>query len=68
MKYVALRTACQLDYNEISRSVGIDARTVKNWISILATSGIIKIIRPYSPNISDRVIKTPKLYFMDTGL
>ena len=68
MKYVALRTACQLDYNEISRSVGIDARTVKNWISILETSGIIKIIRPYSPNISDRVIKTPKLYFMDTGL
>ena len=67
MKYVALRTACQLDYNEISRSVGIDARTVKNWISILETSGIIKIIHPYASNISDRVIKTPKLYFMDTG-
>ena len=68
MKYVALRTACQLDYNEISRSVGIDARTVKNWISILETSGIIKIIHPYASNISDRIIKSPKLYFMDTGL
>lgn len=68
MKYVALRTACQLDYTEISRSIGIDARTVKGWISILETSGIIKVIQPYSSNISDRIIKTPKLYFMDTGL
>lgn len=68
MKYVALRTSCRLDYNEISRSIGIDTRTVKNWISILETSGIIKLIYPFSPNISDRVIKSPKLYFMDTGL
>lgn len=68
MKYVALRTACMLDYAEISRSVGIDARTVKNWLSILETSGIIKIIHPYVPHLSNRVIKTPKLYFTDTGL
>lgn len=68
MKYVALRTACQIDYTEISRSIGIDARTVKGWISILETSGIIKVIQPYASNISDRIIKTPKLYFMDTGL
>lgn len=68
MKYVALRTACMIDYAEISRSVGIDARTVKNWLSILETSGIIKILHPYAANLSDRVIKTPKLYFVDTGL
>lgn len=68
MKYVALRTACQLDYTEISRSVGIDTRTVKSWISVLETSGIIKLIYPYAKNLSDRVIKTPKIYFMDTGL
>ena len=68
MKYVALRTVCQLDYTEISRSVGIDTRTVKSWISVLETSGIIKSIYPYAKNLSDRVIKTPKLYFMDTGL
>lgn len=68
MKYVALRTACQLDYTEISRSVGIDTRTIKEWISVLETSGIIKLIYPYAKNLSDRVIKTPKLYFMDTGL
>lgn len=68
MKYVALRTGCQLDCVEISRSIGIDARTVKSWISILETSGIIKLLQPYTKNVSDRVVKTPKLYFMDTGL
>lgn len=68
MKYVALRTACQVDYTEISRSVGVDVRTVKGWLSILETSGIIKLIQPYLKNISDRIIKAPKLYFMDTGL
>ncbi len=68
MKYIALRTACKLDYTEISRSVGIDVRTVKSWISILETSGIIKLLYPYAQNLSSRVIKSPKLYFMDTGL
>ncbi len=68
MQYVALRTGCQIDYSEISRSVGIDSRTVKSWISVLETSGIVKLIHPYAKNLSDRVIKTPKLYFLDTGL
>ncbi len=68
MKYVALRTACQVDYAEISRSVGIDARTVKGWLSILETSGIIKLIEPYMSNVSDRIVKSSKMYFMDTGL
>lgn len=68
MKYVALRTGCILDYAEISRSVAIDARTTKEWISILKTSGIIIIIQPYTANISNRLIKASKLYFMDTGL
>ncbi len=68
MQYIALRTANQIDYTDISRNVGIDVRTVKEWISILETSGIIKILNPYLANISDRIIKTPKIYFMDTGL
>lgn len=68
MQYVALRTGCQIDYSKISRSVGIDSRTAKAWISVLETSGIVKLIHPYAKNLSDRVIKTPKLYFLDTGL
>lgn len=65
---VALRTAQELHYDEIANAVGIDVRTCKRWISILQTSGIIYLLQPYMANISNRIIKTPKLYFMDTGL
>ncbi len=43
-------------------------RTVKNWLSILETSGIIVLLEPFMKNSSKRIIKSPKLYFMDTGL
>ena len=65
---VALRTAKELHYDEIAGAVGIDVRTCKRWISILQTSGIIYLLQPYLSNISNRIIKAPKLYFMDTGL
>ncbi len=68
LEYIALRTACQIDYSDIANSIGVDARTIKRWISILSTSGIIKLLEPYMKNTSDRIVKTPKLYFMDTGL
>jgi len=68
LSILALRTAQELHYEEISRICGIDVRTVKRWISILQTSGIIYLLQPYMANISKRIIKTPKLYFMDTGL
>ena len=65
---VALRTAQELHYEEIANSVGIDVKTCKRWLSILETSGIIYLLHPYMANMSNRIIKTPKLYFMDTGL
>lgn len=65
---VALRTAQELHYDKIANEVGIDVRTCKRWISILQTSGIIYLLQPYMANISKRIIKAPKLYFMDTGL
>ena len=68
MSIVALRTAQELHYDEIANSVGIDVRTCRKWISILETSGIIFLLQPYMANISNRIIKAPKLYFMDTGL
>ena len=68
MMITALRTSQQLDYTEIGNAVGIDSRTVKQWISILEASGIIVILHPYASNLAKRIIKTPKLYFMDTGL
>ena len=65
---VALRTAQELHYDEIAANVGIDVRTCKRWISILKTSGIVYLLEQYMANISKRIIKAPKLYFMDTGL
>ena len=68
MMIVALRTAQQIDFTEIGNAVGIDARTVKSWISILEASGVIMLLQPYATNLSKRIVKTPKLYFIDTGL
>jgi len=65
---VAMRVAQELHYDEIASSAGIDVRTCKRWISILQTSGIIVLLQPYMANISNRIIKAPKLYFSDTGL
>lgn len=66
--YIAARTGQEIKYDEISKQVGISAPTAKSWVTILERSGIIFILRPYSSNITDRLVKTPKLYFMDTGL
>ncbi len=68
MRILALRTSQQLDYSEIGSAVGIDARTAKKWISILESSGIVMILQPYASNLAKRIIKSPKIYFMDTGL
>jgi uncharacterized protein len=68
LSYVALRTAQELHYDEIASSVGIDVKTTKRWISILQMTGVIQILYPFMANQSNRIIKAPKLYFMDTGL
>lgn len=68
LSIVALRTAQELHYDEIAGSVGINVKTCKRWLSILQTSGIIYLLEPYMANLSNRIIKAPKLYFMDTGL
>ena len=68
LSVIALRTAQELHYDTIANSIGIDVRTCKKWLSILETSGLIYLLQPYMANISNRIIKAPKLYFMDTGL
>lgn len=68
MQYIAVRTSCEVDYTSISRAIGVDSNTIKKWISILESSGIIYLLQPYSSNLSNRLIKRPKMYFMDTGL
>ena len=68
MKVLAARTGQLLNYSDIARDVGISAPTIKAWVSMLVTSGLIFLLQPYHNNINSRVIKTPKVYFMDTGL
>ncbi len=68
MSLAALRTSRELHYEELSSSLGIDVRTCKEWIAILETAGIIFLLQPFMSNLSSRIIKAPKLYFMDTGL
>jgi predicted AAA+ superfamily ATPase len=68
IEILALRTAQELVFSDISNDLGINVETCKRWISILQTSGIIFLLQPYMANMSKRIIKAPKLYFMDTGL
>lgn len=65
---VAARTGEMLNYSNISSEIGVSEPTVKSWISILERTGIVYILQPYSANALNRAIKTPKLYFRDTGL
>ena len=65
---VAARTGQVINYANISSEIGISEITVKEWISILEKSGIIYILKPYTSSALNRAIRTPKIYFRDTGL
>ena len=65
---LAVRCGELLNINAIANEVETSADTIKRWLSILQTSGIIFLLEPYSNNILKRVVKTPKIYFYDSGL
>ena len=68
MTVCAAMTGQLLNLASIARDVGISEPTAKRWLSILKTSGIVYLLKPYFNNSIKRVVKTPKLYFLDTGL
>ncbi|MBM3610954.1 MAG: ATP-binding protein [Alphaproteobacteria bacterium] len=68
LKAAAARTGQLLNYADLARDADISQKSVKDWLSILETSGIIYLLRPYHNNVVNRLVKTPKLYFLDTGL
>jgi predicted AAA+ superfamily ATPase len=68
MRLVAGRIGQLLNYNNIATELGVDLKTVKSWLSILETSFIVFFLPPHYQNFSKRLVKTPKLYFYDTGL
>lgn len=65
---VAARTSQELNLADIGKDVEIDRNTADGWLSILVSSGLVYLLHPYSGNTIKRIIKRPKLYFMDTGL
>ena len=68
MSAVAARTATNVNYETLANEVGISSPTAKHWLSVLVSSGIVALIQPYSNNALKRVIKAPRMYFLDTGL
>jgi len=67
-KLLASRTAQELSYSNLSRDIGLSVPTIKSWISLLQTNSIIYLLQPYYKNFGKRIIKSLKLYFLDTGL
>lgn len=65
---LAGRVGNLLDYASLSRDVGVDNKTIKDWVSILEKMHIISLVKPYFSNLSSRLVKSPKIYFLDTGL
>lgn len=68
LKAAAARTGQILNLSELARDVGIGATTARDWLGVLGASGVVRLLRPYSRNVTSRIVKTPKLYFADTGL
>ena len=68
MTAAAASTGQLINLASMARDVGVSQPTAERWLSILVASNIVYLLRPYSNNITKRAIKTPKLYFLDTGL
>ena len=65
---VAARCSQLINYTALAEDADIDIQTAKSWLNILETLGIVFLLHPYSNNVLKRTIRTPKLYFYDTGL
>ena len=68
MQVAAARTGQLVNYADISSDVGMSQPTIKTWVDVLHACGMIYLLQPYFNNRTKRLVKTPKLYFMDTGL
>ena len=68
LRLLAGRIGQIIDYTSLGNDVGVDSKTIKDWLSILEASYIVYKLEPYFENFGKRVIKSPKYYFMDVGL
>jgi len=68
LKLLAGRTGQLLNFDSLASDVGVSAKTIRNWISVLEASFIVFRLPPYFKNLGKRLVKTPKIYFTDIGL
>jgi len=68
IKLLAGRIGQLMDYSSLANAVGVSSNTIKHWLSILEASFIVYKLTPYFENFGKRVVKSPKYYFIDTGL
>ncbi len=68
MKLCAARVGSIFNASELAAQLGVDSKTVTNWLSVLQASYLVTLLPPYFENISKRLVKSPKLYFNDPGL
>lgn len=64
----AARTGRLVNHSDLARDAGVDTKTAQSWLSVLQASGVVRLLRPFWSDATKRLTKTPKLYFMDTGL
>jgi len=68
IRVCALRNAQTVNYSDLARDTGIAPNTARKWLSLLEASGVIAMVEPFFKNRTKRLMKSPKLFFMDTGL
>lgn len=68
LRSAAARTAQLLNIADMARDVGVAPNTAKHWLSVLEASGLVYLLGPYHSSVHKRLVKAPKLYFIDTGL
>ena len=68
MVAIAARTGQLLNIADVAKDTGISHQTADKWLSVLVASNVVYLLKPYHNNILQRLIKTPKVYFLDTGL
>lgn len=68
LRAAAARTGQMLNMADMAKDADISPNTAKNWLSVLEVSSLVYLLEPYHNNITKRLVKTPKLYFLDTGL
>ena len=68
MSLLASRVGQLLNYSKIASDIGISSMTVKSWVNALETSNVLFILKPFYKNLGKRLVKSPKVYFMDSGL